>query len=352
MEPFSWIFLLSGLFLGWSLGANDGANTFGTAVGTRMVRFSTAAFIASAFVILGAVFSGAGTTASLGRLGEVASLPGAFMVALAAALGVYLMNRRGVPVSTSQAIVGAILGWNLFVGRPIDPAHFGKFAAAWVVTPFMSAAIAVLLYIPLRAFVRGVRMHLLTLDLLARYALIAAGAFGAYSLGANNIANVVGVFLPMADRLFLPLEVGGVVVLSPVRMLLLLGGLAIAVGIYTYSYRVMMTVGRDIVKLTPLAAWVVVVSQSLVLLAFASQRFAGFVSSLGLPPPPLVPVSSSQAVVGAVVGLGLLIPGERVRWGLLRRIAAGWILAPLTAAAVALVGLYVLQNVFNLPVLP
>jgi phosphate/sulfate permease len=41
------IFLSSGLFLGWSLGANDAANIFGTAVGTKMLRFGTAAIVGS-----------------------------------------------------------------------------------------------------------------------------------------------------------------------------------------------------------------------------------------------------------------------------------------------------------------
>ena len=54
MELAVLLFLTSGLFLGWSLGANDAANVFGTAVGTRMIRFSTAAIICSVFVILGA----------------------------------------------------------------------------------------------------------------------------------------------------------------------------------------------------------------------------------------------------------------------------------------------------------
>ena len=49
------LFLTAGLFLGWSLGANDAANIFGTAVGSRMVRFYTAAAVASVFVIIGAV---------------------------------------------------------------------------------------------------------------------------------------------------------------------------------------------------------------------------------------------------------------------------------------------------------
>ena len=53
-DPTIIIFLTGGLFLGWSLGANDAANVFGTAVGSRMVRFTTAALICGIFVILGA----------------------------------------------------------------------------------------------------------------------------------------------------------------------------------------------------------------------------------------------------------------------------------------------------------
>ena len=114
------VFLLSGLFLGWSLGANDAANVYGTAVGTRMIRFRTAAILCSAFVILGAVIGGAGASHTLGQLGSVDAPPGAFTVALAAALSVTWMTRLGIPVSTSQAVVGAIIGWNLFSGSPTD----------------------------------------------------------------------------------------------------------------------------------------------------------------------------------------------------------------------------------------
>ncbi|CAN0300986.1 unnamed protein product, partial [Chrysoparadoxa australica] len=61
------IFLSSGLFLGWSLGANDAANVFGTAVGTRMVKFGTAAVVCSIFIVLGATLSGAGAAHTLGK---------------------------------------------------------------------------------------------------------------------------------------------------------------------------------------------------------------------------------------------------------------------------------------------
>ncbi len=116
------IFLSSGLFLGWSLGANDAANVFGTAVGTRMVRFGTAAVICSVFLILGAVISGGGAAHTLGKLGAVNALGGSFTAAGAAALAVYLMTKAGLPVSTTQAIVGAIIGWNLFTETRTDTA--------------------------------------------------------------------------------------------------------------------------------------------------------------------------------------------------------------------------------------
>ena len=97
-------YLSSGLFLGWSLGANDAANIFGTAVGTRMIKFKTAAIVASIFVILGAVFQGAGASHTLGKLGNVSTLAAAFTVALSAALTVYWMTRMSLPVSTYSSI--------------------------------------------------------------------------------------------------------------------------------------------------------------------------------------------------------------------------------------------------------
>ena len=108
-DPAIIIFLTGGLFLGWSLGANDAANVFGTAVGSRMVRFTTAAIICGIFVILGAIISGTGTSLTLGKLGAVNAIGGSFMAALAAGLTVYWMTKFGLPVSTSQAIIGSII---------------------------------------------------------------------------------------------------------------------------------------------------------------------------------------------------------------------------------------------------
>ena len=350
MGPTFLIFLSSGLFLGWSLGANDGANVFGTAVGSRMLRFLTAAWVGGVFVVLGAVISGAGASHGLGELGKVNALGGSFTVALGAALTVYGMTKLGLPVSTTQAIVGGIVGWNLFSGTPTDLAALTRIVGTWVAAPLLGALFALVLYRATERAIHRIKPHLLWLDQWTRIGLLAAGAFAAYSLGANNIANVVGVFVPTSP--FADISVGGIVTLSGHQRLFLMGGLAIAVGTF-FSRRVMITVGRSIVPVGPVGGWVVVVSQALVLLIFSSQSLQAFVVRLGLPAIPLVPVSSTQAVVGAVCGLALargLRGARQIKWTVLRNIALGWVATPALAAAITYVALYFVQNVFEQPV--
>ncbi|MCG8531145.1 MAG: inorganic phosphate transporter family protein [Desulfovibrionales bacterium] len=339
------VFLSSGLFLGWSLGANDAANVFGAAVGSRMVRFKTAAIVASVCVIAGAVYSGSGTADTLSKLGAVNALAGAFMVAFAAAFTVYLLVKAKCLVSTSQAIVGAVVGWNYFSGSATDPAVLSKIMLTWVACPALSAVFAIMLYKCIAALIHAAQLHIFTLDGMTRWGLILAGAFGSYALGANNMANVMGVFIPVAD--LQPLEVLPGLFLTETQQLFFLGGLAVAVGIFTYSHRTMMLVGDGIVKLSPVASFVVVMANSLVLFILSSQGLSNFAVSLGLPPIPLVPVSSSQATIGAIVGIGLLKGGRGIRWRSLANIAFGWVLTPVLAATICFVCLFFLQNVFQ-----
>jgi PiT family inorganic phosphate transporter len=342
------LFLSSGLFLGWSLGANDAANVFGTAVATRMVRFRTAAIVCSVFVVIGAVIAGAGATATLGDLGAVNALGGSFMVAFAAALAVMWMTRAGLPVSTSQAIIGGIVGWNLFTGTSTDVPSLVKIVSSWVACPILAAGFSAALYLGARSLVNRVDIHLLELDAMTRIFLIIAGAFGAFALGANNIANVMGVFVPaFPSGAF---TVIGSVRISAAQILFFIGGLAIAIGIFSYSQRVMMTVGRNLFRLNPVTALVVILAESLVLFLFASQGLERWLIARGLPPIPLVPVSSSQAVIGGVIGIALVKKGRGVDLGVLGRVAGGWAATPAIAALVAFLGLFFLQNVFGVEV--
>ncbi len=338
------VFLSSGLFLGWSLGANDAANVFGTAVGSKMIRFKTAAIIASVFIVLGAVIGGSGAAHTLGKLGAVNAIAGSFMVAFAAGFTVFWMTKLQLPVSTSQAIVGAIIGWNLFSNSLTDYNSLTKILLTWVLCPVLSAAIAASIFSIFRAYINRIQIHMLRMDTHTRTGLLLVGAFGAYSLGANNIANVMGVFVPVAP--FDGINFGWFS-LSSAQILFFIGSLAIAVGVITYSKKVMDTVGSSLMRISPIAAFVVVLAEAIVLFLFSSEGLEHWLISNGLPSIPLVPVSSSQAVVGAVIGIGLVKGGRGINYSVLGEIATGWVTTPIIAGIISFVALFFLQNVFN-----
>jgi len=340
-------FITSGLFLGWTLGSNDASNVFGSAVGSKMIRFKQAAIIAAIFVILGAVLQGAGGSHTLGELGSVDALGGAFTVALAAGFSVFWMTKSKLPVSTSQAIVGAIIGWNLFTGNPTDYHSLTKIVTTWISGPILGGIFAVLLFLLFRFILKRSKIHLIRLDGYIKYGLLIVGAFGSYSLGANNIANVVGVFVPSAPNISIDF---GLFSLNGTQLLFLVGGISIAAGILTYSKKVMMTVGDSLMRLNAETALIVVLAHSMVLFVFSSQNLSDFFVGLGLPPIPLVPVSSSQAIVGSIIGIGLLKGGRNIQLNVIGKIALGWLVTPVIAGLFAFLALFFMSNVFNLKV--
>jgi PiT family inorganic phosphate transporter len=344
----SLIFLSSGLFLGWSHGANNTANVFGTAVGTKMIKFRTAAVICSIFIVLGSVISGAGAAGILNKLGTVNELGGAFTVTLSAAIALLIMTKFKLPASTTQSVVGAIIGWNFFAGAKTDYTALTKILGTWLVSPLMTAAFSATLFLITKKWIEKSHVHLITLDARVRRGLIIVGAFGAYSLGANNIANVMGVFIKSSP--FRSITIGNILHFSSTQVLFFIGGIAIAVGVFTYSRKVMQTVGSELYQLSPIAALIVVFSNALVLFLFASAKLKGFLISVGLPSLPLVPISSSQAVIGAIMGIAITKSLRNVNFGVLGKIAIGWVCAPLMAGLISYFLLFFMQNVFMLKV--
>jgi|WetSurMetagenome_2_1015567.scaffolds.fasta_scaffold01799_4 inorganic phosphate transporter, PiT family len=341
------LFLVSGLFLGWSLGSNDAANVFGSAVGSKMISFRKAAIIASVFVILGAVLQGKGASATLDKLGAVNAIGGAFTAALAAAVTVHLMTKLTIPVSTTQAIVGSIIGWNLFTGNPTGSKALTQIVSTWISGPIVGAAIAILLYIALKAVKKKSGIHLVRFESWIRTSLIIVGAFGAFSLGANNIANVVGIFIPAFNLEGLNL---GLFTLSSSQQLFLLGGIAIAAGILTNSENMMNVVGNQIVELSSEAALVVVFSQAIVLFIFSSSGLSSMITGIGLPPIPMVPVSSTQVMIGSIIGIGLYKGVRNINFGILGEIGIGWVATPVLSGLLTFFSLFFVKNIFGIDV--
>ncbi len=355
-----WIYLLlaAGIFMGWSLGTNDAANAFGTAVATGVVKYRTAVIIIASLVVVGAFTLGHQNiteVASLATNNEVMASDSVVQAAIAngtastlvwksalkaaivfacAGLTVFVMSYLKFPVSANQSITGAIIGWGLFYAdygnadlRAQNLAQLGKFASTWLICPLGAAIISFVIVFLFNKLLANRFTKLTHYDFLVKIGYLVAGGFASFSIGMNSSANVTALY-------YAP-EVDGVAVnlLSDARLTATIGGIAIALGVLTYSKKVMMTVGTSIAPLTQIEGFLVIIAMALTIVLMGN--------TFG------IPVSTSQAVVGAVVGAGLTKGPKVVNFGVFKNIAIAWVSSPLAAGLLTYVVALCTQSVFR-----
>ncbi len=312
--------VLAGVFLGMGLGGNDAANVFGTGVATGLIRYRTATIITAIFVVVGAYLQGPECMETFKKMSSNPDIVFAVLSSVSAAIVVFFFIRVGTPVSTSQAIMGSLIGVALAKGQKVSwGLFFGKVVPAWVLTPLGGAVLGYLLYFILgnliERWARGARLF----DALIRIGILVAGIYAAYSLGANNVANTTGVFYAAG--------------MLGARMASLIGSLGIAIGVLLFSERTMYTIGKRIAALGPFSALVAVMAEAITVHVFTHVG---------------VPVSTSQAMVGAVAGVGLVKGTKTVNTAVLRKIVIGWITTPLYAGLFSFVATMVYKLIVKL----
>jgi PiT family inorganic phosphate transporter len=185
-----------------------------------------------------------------------------------------------------------------------------KILLCWIGTPVMAALIAMILYPALGRLIDRLGMNLVTRSIVLRFALLTAGAYSAYSMGANCSGSITGVFYGTEAASGLA---------HPKLALALMGGLSITIGVVGFSRKVMYTVGRRLVQLGAFSAFIALLSEAITIHIYAM---------IG------VPVSVTQALVGAVLGIGLVKGLRTINRKVLWRILFGWIATPLIGALV------------------
>ncbi|MBW1833998.1 MAG: anion permease [Deltaproteobacteria bacterium] len=225
----------------------------------------------------------------------------AFYCSLAAGITMTVLTYFAIPTSTSQAIIGAVVGAGILSGSA-DFSKLFKIIICWLVTPIGAIVLAYSLHRCLKYVLDKTITNITHLNHLYSTGIIIAGCYSAYTLGSNNVATVTGVYVGSGF-----LSAG---------MASLIGGLSITAGIITYGKKVMITVGKEIAPLDPFSALITILA-----VAFTLHIF----TQIG------VPVSSSQAIVGAVIGVGIVGGLRTVSAKVVTKITVGWFMTPLAA---------------------
>lgn len=309
--------LAAGSYVGWNIGANDTANCIGTTVGCGLLPFRRAAILVAIFAVLGGLLQGHHVMDTIGKgiVKDELNILAVFVALICSGIFVTLATFFRIPTSTSQAIVGGVMGIGLALDANIDYAKLIRIAESWVICPILVMVLAFVLYHLLtRLLHRIVSRNILVQNAIGWLAIL-SGCYVAYSMGANNAGNAVG---PIAN----------LGIIHP-TVLLAIGGVAIAVGAITYGKRVADTVGKGITPLDIPGAFVAQIAS-----AFGMHLFSIFG----------IPVSTSSAIVGAVVGVGLVKGARSISQKTIWTILIGWVLTPFLAALSA----YTIYNLLNL----
>ncbi len=386
-----YLLLFAGLFMGWSLGTNDAANAFGTAVATRVVKYRTAIIIIAAMVLLGSIIQGSDDIDKLSSIStnnevsadaqdienvgvdlelvekldkngnvvkdsdgnpvmeyvvkstdnvdkealktlRIKSAVKAAIIFACSALTVFVMSYLKFPVSANQAVTGAVIGWGLFHADYANPEvlstnlkEIGKFASTWLLNPLGAAVISFVIVFLFKKFFEAKVESLKGYDKVIKIGYIVAGAYSAYTIGINSSASVTAFYYDSFGV--------GANILTNARFTAILGGIAIAVGVLTYSKKVMMTVGGSIANISQIDGFLVILASAL---AITVMKIL-----LG------IPVSTSQAVVGAVIGAGLVKGPKNVNFKVLGKIAIAWVSSPTAAGLMTYIVALCTQSVLS-----
>ena len=155
-----------GLFMAFNIGGNDVANAFGTSVGAKTLTIKQALIIAAVFELSGAVFAGAEVTNTIrsgivilpnnGDINPMIFAAVMLSALMSAGIWLFIATKKGLPVSTTHAIVGGIVGSALMMGyiyyndgntlEMVKWSSIGSIVLSWVISPVMGGVISYMVF--------------------------------------------------------------------------------------------------------------------------------------------------------------------------------------------------------------
>jgi PiT family inorganic phosphate transporter len=332
-DPLVILLVIAGLYMAWNIGANDLANAMGTSVGSGALSIKQVIIVAAVFEFAGAVFFGKRVTSTIAKgivpIDSISLLDshlvaiGMLAAVLAAGFWITLATFYNLPVSTTHSIVGAVLGFGLIAAYngiiALGDIQWGvliKIVGSWLVSPLLGALLAFLIFSLIRYFILQKTDDPYNIEKKFVGLQILTACYIAFAHGSNDVANAVG---PLYAGLH-ALELAG---LTIPLWVMLVGGFGMILGLATWGYRVIETIGTKITELTPTRGFSAefATASVVVLHSFSS-----------------LPISTTHTLVGSVIGVGLAGGLAAVDLSVIWKIVVSWIVTvPVAALTSALV---------------
>lgn len=297
-------------------GFHDASNVVATVIASRALSPAQAVMLAAVFEFIGPLLGGTAVADTVGGIVHLQDLPArtALAVLLSGLIGAIIWNLltwwRGIPSSSSHALVGGLVGAVLLAtgsgdvnwGWSADGPATGvaKVLLALTVSPVLGFAVAYLVHrvshLLTRAAHPSLNRHLRAVQIFSTAGL-------AFAHGANDAQKGMGV-------LTLVLLLGGFIPRFEVPLwVVLCCASAMTLGILSGGWRIVRTVGYAVYRVRPLHA------------VDSQLTAAGLILSAALFG---APVSTSHVVATSIMGIGASEWPHRVRWGKAGEIVVSW----------------------------
>lgn len=317
--------LMAAMYIAWNLGANDASNPTDTAVGAGAISLKKALVLFSAFAAVGALAQGYMVMKTIGK-GVVTDIDpiGALTASIAAGLWITIATWKGMPVSTTQSTVGAVMGIGVayMVLKGSARINWGVVISvllSWVTSPLSAILLAIIFFIAFEKLAQYLLSRGVNIDKFFRYVLIFNLIFSAYSFGVNDVGNATGVYVAVVSKVL------GMPDMTTMFFLALLGSLGIMAGALTWGYRVVKTVGFKITRLDYISGAAAELSNAFVVWAFST--LPKMIMGYGMP------ISTTHASVSSIIGVGIAKSRslKGVDWKTIAYIIISWLLTlPIT----------------------
>ena len=311
-------------------GFHDTANSIATSVATRALSPGWAILMATAFNFIGA-FAGTAVATTIGS-GLVDDATTTQAIVAAALIGAITWNlitwRQGLPSSSSHALIGGLLGATIIgVGTSALnlPGIVGKVLIPMFTSPILGFTIAFAFIIAIFWIFRWSKRKPMARRF--RRLQVFSAAFMAFAHGSNDAQKTMGIIT-------LALFSAGVIPSVTVpTWVIVVSATALSAGTAVGGWRIMRTMGQRVAKLEPVHGFAAETTAASIL--FTTAHFG-------------MPVSTTQVISSAIMGVGSSQGARAVRWGVARRILIAWILTiPMAGILAALA--WVVLNALGAP---